>query len=89
MKEIRRILKRMNSELLYKIYKIARLDDTEHKLMQAYYVRKQSRDFICELLSISRSTFTRLKNQAELKIKIAMTSMCNEKLTQMGEKVNY
>ena len=74
----------MNSEMLHKIIKIAELDDKERQLIREFFILKNSRDYICEKMSISRSTFTNIKNQALLKIKLTLTILFDEKIKQMA-----
>jgi DNA-directed RNA polymerase specialized sigma subunit len=81
--EIKRLLKMMNSEMLHKIIKIAELDDKERQLIREFFILKNSRDNICEKMSISRSTFTNIKNQALLKIKLTLTILLDQKIKQM------
>jgi hypothetical protein len=83
MKEIKNILKTMNDELFYKILTIAKLDDKEYKLVQEFILRKTPRDEVCMMLNVSRSTFHIMKEQAFLKIKIALTELLDEKIKQM------
>ena len=83
MLEIKRILRMMNSEMLHKIIKIAELDDKERQLIREFFILKNSRDNICEKMSISRSTFTNIKNQALLKIKLTLTVLLDQKIKQM------
>ena len=83
MLEIKRILRMMNSEMLHKIIKIAELDEKERQLIREFFILKNSRDNICEKMSISRSTFTNIKNQALLKIKLTLTILFDEKIKQM------
>ena len=84
MLEIKRILRMMNSEMLHKIIKIAELDDKEKQLIREFFILKNSRDNICEKMSISRSTFTNIKNQALLKIKLTLTVLLDQKIKQMA-----
>jgi DNA-directed RNA polymerase specialized sigma subunit len=83
MLEIKRILRMMNSEMLHKIIKIAELDEKERQLIREFFILKNTRDNICEKMSISRSTFTNIKNQALLKIKLTLTILLDEKIKQM------
>lgn len=73
----------MNSELFYKMLKIAKLTDIEYKLLQSFLLREISRDEVCSLLNISRSTFQTIKEQAFLKVKIALTALLDEKIKQI------
>lgn len=84
MLEIKRILRTFNSEMLHKIIKIAELDDKEKQLIREFFILKNSRDNICEKMSISRSTFTNIKNQALLKIKLTLTVLLDQKIKQMA-----
>ena len=84
MLEIKRILRTFNSEMLHKIIKIAELDDKERQLIREFFILKNSRDNICEKMSISRSTFTNIKNQALLKIKLTLTVLLDQKIKQMA-----
>lgn len=84
MLEIKRILRMMNSEMLHKIIKIAELDDKEKQLIREFFILKNTRDNICEKMSISRSTFTNIKNQALLKIKLTLTVLLDQKIKQMA-----
>ena len=81
--EIKRLLRMMNSEMLHKIIKIAELDEKEKQLIREFFILKNSRDNICEKMSISRSTFTNIKNQALLKIKLTLTVLLDQKIKQM------
>lgn len=83
MLEIKRILRTFNSEMLHKIIKIAELDEKERQLIREFFILKNSRDNICEKMSISRSTFTNIKNQALLKIKLTLTVLLDQKIKQM------
>ena len=83
MLEIKRILRTFNSEMLHKIIKISELNENESTLIKEFFIRKNSRDNVCEKMSISRSTFTNIKNQALLKIKLTLTVLLNEKIKQM------
>lgn len=74
----------MNSEMLHKIIKIAELDEKERQLIREFFILKNSRDNICEKMSISRSTFTNIKNQALLKIKLTLTVLLDQKIKQMA-----
>ena len=74
----------MNSEMLHKIIKIAELDEKEKQLVREFFILKNSRDNICEKMSISRSTFTNIKNQALLKIKLTLTVLLDQKIKQMA-----
>ena len=74
----------MNSEMLHKIIKIAELNENEKQLIREFFILKNSRDNICEKMSISRSTFTNIKNQALLKIKLTLTVLLDEKIKQMA-----
>jgi DNA-directed RNA polymerase specialized sigma subunit len=74
----------MNSEMLHKIIKIAELDEKEKQLIREFFILKNSRDNICEKMSISRSTFTNIKNQALLKIKLTLTVLLDQKIKQMA-----
>lgn len=84
MQEIKRILKMMNSEIFYKIIKISGLDDREKTLLTEFILREQKRDYVCELLHVSRSTFREIKNQAMLKVKIALTNLLDEKINHLS-----
>lgn len=85
MLEVQRILKMMNSEILYKIFRISDLTDQEYKILQKFVLREEARDMVCEDLSISRSTFTNTKNIALTKVKIALTNLLDEKIKQMNK----
>ena len=74
----------MNSEMLHKIIKIAELDEKERQLIREFFILKNTRDNICEKMSISRSTFTNIKNQALLKIKLTLTVLLDQKIKQMA-----
>ena len=82
MQEIKRILKMMNSEIFYKILKISGLTEREEILLREFILREHTRDNVCSMLSVSRSTFRDIKNQALLKIKIALTNLLDEKIKQ-------
>jgi DNA-directed RNA polymerase specialized sigma subunit len=84
MLEIKRLLRMMNSEMLHKIIKIAELNENEKQLIREFFILKNSRDNICEKMSISRSTFTNIKNQALLKIKLTLTVLLDQKIKQMA-----
>lgn len=84
MLEVKRLLKQMNSEIIYKIIKIAGLNPNEAVIIRDFFIRKRQREDICRDLSISLSTFANVKNQALLKIKIHLTSLLDEKIKQMG-----
>lgn len=84
MLEIKRILRTFNTEMLHKIIKIAELDEKEKQLIREFFILKNSRDNICEKMSISRSTFTNIKNQALLKIKLTLTVLLDQKIKQMA-----
>lgn len=72
----------MNSEMLHKIIKIAELNENEKQLIREFFILKNTRDNICEKMSISRTTFSNIKNQALLKIKLTLTVLLDEKLRQ-------
>ena len=80
--EIKRLLRMMNSEMLHKIIKIAGLNENEKQLVREFFILKNTRDNICEKMSISRTTFSNIKNQALLKIKLTLTVLLDEKLRQ-------
>jgi hypothetical protein len=82
MQEIKRLLKMVNSEIFYKVLKISDLTDEEYKLMQNFVLRENPRDKVCEMLACSRSKFRDIRNSAELKIKISLTNLLNEKIAQ-------
>ena len=82
MLEIKRLLRMMNSEMLHKIIKIAELNENEKQLIREFFILKNTRDNICEKMSISRTTFSNIKNQALLKIKLTLTVLLDEKLRQ-------
>jgi len=83
MQEIKRLLKMVNSEIFYKVLRIAKLDKDEYSLMQNFILREVPRDEVCNMLSCSRSKFRDIKNSAQLKIKIALTNLLDEKIAQM------
>jgi DNA-binding CsgD family transcriptional regulator len=85
MLEVQRILKMMNSEMLYKIFKISDLTELEYKILQEFILRETPRDAICDDLGISRSTFTNSKNIALTKVKIHLTNLLDEKIKQMAK----
>lgn len=85
MLEVQRILKMMNSEMLYKIFKISDLTELEYKILQEFILREKPRDAICDELGISRSTFTNSKNIALTKVKIHLTNLLDEKIKQMDK----
>lgn len=82
MLEIKRLLRTFNSEMLHKIIKIAELNENEKQLIREFFILKNTRDNICEKMSISRTTFSNIKNQALLKIKLTLTVLLDEKLRQ-------
>ncbi len=84
MQEIKRLLKMMNSEIFYKILRISGLDERETTLLKEFILREKPRDYVCDLLHISRSTFREIKNQAMLKVKIALTNLLNEKINHLS-----
>lgn len=84
MQEIKKLLKMMNSEIFYKILRISGLDERETTLLKEFILRKKPRDYVCDLLHISRSTFREIKNQAMLKVKIALTNLLNEKINHLS-----
>lgn len=84
MQEIKRLLKMMNSEIFYKILRISGLDEREMTLLKEFILREKPRDYVCDLLHISRSTFREIKNQAMLKVKIALTNLLNEKINHLS-----
>lgn len=85
MLEVQRILKMMNSEILYKIFRISDLTDQEYKILQKFVLREEPRDVVCDDLNISRSTFTNSKNIALTKVKISLTNLLDEKIKQMSK----
>lgn len=85
MLEVQRILKMMNSEMLYKLLRISDLTEQEYKILQEFIIRETKRDDICDDLNISRSTFTNSKNIALTKVKIALTNLLDEKIKQMAK----
>ena len=85
MQEIKRLLKMMNSEIFYKILRISGLDERETTLLKEFILREKPRDYVCDLLHISRSTFREIKNQALLKVKIALTNLLDEKINFLAK----
>ena len=85
MLDVQRILKMMNSEMLYKLFRISDLTEQEYKILQEFIIRESARDKICEDLNISRSTFTNSKNIALTKVKISLTNLLDEKIKQMSK----
>lgn len=85
MQEIKRLLKMMNSEIFYKILRISGLDERETTLLKEFILREKPRDYVCDLLHISRSTFREIKNQAMLKVKIALTNLLDEKINFLAK----
>jgi FixJ family two-component response regulator len=85
MLDVQRILKMMNSEMLYKLFRISDLTEQEYKILQEFIIRENARDKICEDLNISRSTFTNSKNIALTKVKISLTNLLDEKIKQMSK----
>ena len=75
----------MNSEMLYKLFRISDLTEQEYKILQEFIIRENARDKICEDLNISRSTFTSSKNIALTKVKISLTNLLDEKIKQMSK----
>ena len=75
----------MNSEMLYKLFRISDLTEQEYKILQEFIIRENARDKICEDLNISRSTFTNSKNIALTKVKISLTNLLDEKIKQMSK----
>lgn len=83
MQEVKRLLKTMNSEIFYKILTISGLEEQEYKLIQEFILRDESRDEVCKMLNVSRSTFRDIKNKALLKIKLSLTNLLDEKIKQI------
>lgn len=84
MLEVKRFLKKMNSEIVYKVIKISDLSPNEAVIIRDFLIRKRNREDICKDLNISLSTFANIKNHALLKIKIHLTVLLDEKIKQMG-----
>jgi DNA-directed RNA polymerase specialized sigma subunit len=84
MLEVKRLLKQMNSEIIYKVIRIAGLNPNEAVIIRDFFIRKRHREDICRDLNISLSNFAIIKNQALLKIKIHLTLLLDEKIKQMG-----
>ena len=84
MLEIKNVLKMLkNSEIFYKIMAISGLTEREKVLLREFILREQRRDYVCEMLNISRSTFRDIKNQALLKVKISLINLLDEKINQL------
>lgn len=83
--EIKQILQKMNNPTLHKIFKISGLNENETTLMTEIFLKKNMRDYVCDKMHISRSTFTTIKNQGLLKIQIALNNLLDEKINQMSK----
>lgn len=69
MENLKRILKLLKPHILRKIFDKSDLNEIEHKIMIYSFCQKQLRQWICNKLNISTSTYNNYRNIALTKVK--------------------